>query len=58
MTARFFNEPAHRHGARYRAHGWWRDTTFVDDQVWRAVTTADALVDADTPEDLDRLGLG
>lgn len=41
MTARFFNEPARRHGARYRAHGWWRDTTFVDDLRAAAARTPD-----------------
>ena len=41
MTARFFNEPAHHHGARYRAHGWWRDTTFVDDLRAAAASTPD-----------------
>jgi len=41
MTARFFNAPAHHHGARYRAHGWWRDTTFVDDLRAAAARTPD-----------------
>jgi len=41
MTARFFNEPAHHHGARYRAHSWWRDTTFVDDLRAAAARTPD-----------------
>ena len=31
MTARFHNDPARLHGERYRANGWWRDTTFVAD---------------------------
>ena len=34
------------------------DTTLLGESVWRAVTAASGLVDADTPDDLDNLGLG
>ncbi|HET9627351.1 MAG TPA: AMP-binding protein [Kofleriaceae bacterium] len=38
---RFDNAPARQHGARYRDHGWWRDTTFVDDLCGTAARTPD-----------------
>ncbi|HEX5096024.1 MAG TPA: NTP transferase domain-containing protein [Acidimicrobiia bacterium] len=33
------------------------DTVFLEESVWRRVTSAPGLTDADTPEDLARLGL-
>jgi cyclohexanecarboxylate-CoA ligase len=41
MTARFDNAPARLHGARYRARGWWRDTTILDDLYAAAARTPD-----------------
>ncbi|HEX3478852.1 MAG TPA: AMP-binding protein [Kofleriaceae bacterium] len=38
---RFDNAPARLHGERYRRHGWWRDTTFVDDLRAAAARTPD-----------------
>jgi cyclohexanecarboxylate-CoA ligase len=41
VTQRFVNAPARQHGARYRARGWWRDATFVDDLRAAAARTPD-----------------
>jgi cyclohexanecarboxylate-CoA ligase len=41
VTARFDNAPARQHGARYRAQGWWRDATLIDDLRAAAARTPD-----------------
>jgi cyclohexanecarboxylate-CoA ligase len=40
-VTRFDNAPARLHGERYRRHGWWRDTTLVDDLRTAAARTPD-----------------